>query len=117
EGLPWYRAVRISHCPPGSDFVWRTGAANTPNYYLDSLPPLHETGRGSPVGVEFYDHVQYPKRYHGALLCADWSLGRIYATHLQRDKGSYKGETEIFCSGNPMNVTDLGGAPDGCVYF
>src|SRR5207244_9786497 len=47
EGLPWYRAVRICHCPPGADFVWRTGAANTPNYYVDSLPPTFETDRKS----------------------------------------------------------------------
>jgi putative heme-binding domain-containing protein len=117
EGLPWYRAVRISHCPAGSDFLWRTGAANTPNYYLDSLPPLHETGRGSPVGVEVYDHTYYPKRYSGAVLVADWSLGRIYSTHVNRSKGTYSAEVEIFCSGNPMNVTDLAVAPDGCVYF
>lgn len=117
EGLPWYRPVRVSHCPPGSDFVWRTGAANTPNYYLDSLPPLHETGRGSPVGVEFYDHPFYPAKYRGALLLADWSLGRIYAVHGRRSKGSYECDVEIFCSGNPMNVTDLAVAPDGCVYF
>ncbi len=81
-GLPWYRAVRINHCTPGSDFVWRTGAANTPNYYLDSLPPLHETGRGSPVGVEFYDHRLFGEKYRGAFLMADWSLGIIYAVHL-----------------------------------
>ncbi|HYT90487.1 MAG TPA: hypothetical protein VEL76_17405, partial [Gemmataceae bacterium] len=51
ENLPWYRAVRVCHCPPGADFVWRTGAANTPDYYIDSVPPVLETGRGSPVGL------------------------------------------------------------------
>ena len=65
EGLPWYRAVRVCHCPPGSDFLWRTGAANTPAYYLDSLPPVLETGRGSPTGVEFYDHDAFPSHYRG----------------------------------------------------
>src|SRR5262249_12125140 len=64
-GLPWYRPVRICHCPPGSDYVWRTGAANTPNYYIDSLPPLYETGRGSPVGLEFYDHYHFGPEYRG----------------------------------------------------
>jgi glucose/arabinose dehydrogenase len=61
EKLPWYRAVRVCHCPSGADFVWRTGAANTPDYYLDSLPPLYETGRGSPVGMEFYEHYMFPE--------------------------------------------------------
>jgi putative heme-binding domain-containing protein len=117
EGLPWYRAVRVSHVTPGSDFVWRTGAANTPNYYLDSLPPLYETGRGSPVGVEVYDHHAFGPKYRGALLLADWSLGIIYAVHLKRSGATYKATVERFCTGTPMNVTDLAVGPDGAVYF
>ena len=84
EGLPWYRAVRVCHCTPGADFLWRTGAANTPDYYSDSLPPLHETGRGSPVGLEFYDHTVFPEKYRGTYFMADWSIGVIWAVHLQR---------------------------------
>lgn len=117
EALPWYRAVRVCHCPPGADFLWRTGAANTPDYYVDSLPPLLETGRGSPVGVEFYDHHAFPERYRGAFFMADWSLGLIYAVHLKRDGATYQGTTERFCTGKPMNVTDLAVGPDGAIYF
>lgn len=117
EGLPWYRAVRAVHCPPGSDFVWRTGAANTPDYYLDSLPPLLETGRGSPVGVEFYDHHAFPERYRGAFFMADWAIGTIYAVHLTRDGASYKAKAEKFITGSPMNVTDTVVGPDGALYF
>lgn len=118
EALPWYRAVRVCHCPPGADFVWRTGAANTPNYYIDSLPPLHETGRGSPVGLEFYDHNVFPEKYRGAYFMADWSLGIIYAVILERDGATYKAKAvERFCTGNPMNVTDLEVGPDGAIYF
>lgn len=117
EALPWYRAVRVCHCPPGADFLWRTGAANTPDYYVDSLPPLLETGRGSPVGVEFYDHHVFPERYRGAFFMADWSLGLIYAVHLKRDGATYQGTTERFCTGKPMNVTDLAVGPDGAMYF
>ncbi len=117
EGLPWYRAVRVCHCPPGADFVWRTGAANTPDYYIDSLPPTVETGRGSPVGVEFYDHIQFPEKYHGAFFMADWAIGVIFAVHLERDGASYKGKVERFCVGAPMNVTDLVVGPDGALYF
>jgi putative heme-binding domain-containing protein len=115
--LPWYRAVRVCHCPPGADFVWRTGSANTPDYYIDSLPPLLETGRGSPVGLEFYDHVVFPEKYRGAYFMADWSLGVIYALHLDRAGASYKGKAERFCQGNPMNVTDIAVGPDGALYF
>ncbi|MCC6417807.1 MAG: hypothetical protein IT429_06110 [Gemmataceae bacterium] len=117
EGLPWYRAVRVCHCAPGADFVWRTGAANTPDYYLDSLPPTAETGRGSPVGVEFYDHTAFPEKYRGAFFMADWAIGVIFAVHLERDGASYKAKVERFCSGAPMNVTDLAVGPDGALYF
>jgi putative heme-binding domain-containing protein len=117
EALPWYRAVRVNHATSGSDFVWRTGSANTPNYYLDSLPPLLETGRGSPVGVEFCDNDIFPKKYRGAFFMADWSLGIIYAVHLERMGASYKGRVEKFCVGSPMNVTDCAFGPDGALYF
>lgn len=117
EGLPWYRAVRVCHCPPGADFVWRTGAANTPDYYIDSLPPVLETGRGSPVGVEFYDHHAFPQKYRGSFFMADWAIGVIFAVHLQRDGASYKGVAERFCVGAPMNVTDVAVGPDGALYF
>jgi glucose/arabinose dehydrogenase len=118
EGLPWYRPVRICHCTPGADFLWRTGAANTPNYYIDSLPPLYETGRGSPVGLEFYEHHAFPMKYRGALFMGDWSLGLIWAARLERDGATYKAkEVEKFCQGAPMNITDLAVGPDGALYF
>jgi putative heme-binding domain-containing protein len=117
ENQPWYRPVRICHCPPGADFVWRTGAANTPNYYIDSLPPVYETGRGSPVGLEFYDHHAFPEKYRGAFFMGDWSLGLIWAVHLQRNGASYKAQVEKFCQGAPMPVTDLAVSPDGAIVF
>src|SRR5262249_37293759 len=117
EKLPWYRAVRVCHCPSGADFVWRTGAANTPDYYIDSLPPVLETGRGSPVGMEFYEHHVFPKKYRGALFMGDWSLGIIWAVHLERRGAGYTGRAEKFCQGAPMNVTDLTVGPDGALYF
>ncbi|MGL4552087.1 MAG: hypothetical protein ACRC33_12980, partial [Gemmataceae bacterium] len=117
EALPWYRAVRILHCPPGADFVWRTGAANTPNYYLDSLPPLHETGRGSPVGVCSYDHPAFGPKYRGAVFCADWSIGVLYALLPKVNGATYGGEVERFCTGTPMNITDVEAGPDGALYF
>jgi putative heme-binding domain-containing protein len=117
ENQPWYRPVRVCHCPPGADFVWRTGAANTPNYYVDSLPPIYETGRGSPVGLEFYNHHAFPEKYRGAYFLGDWSLGLIWAVHLQRQGASYKAEVEKFCQGAPMPVTDLAVSPDGAIVF
>src|SRR5262249_36970302 len=117
ENLPWYRHVRICHVTPGADYVWRTGAANTPNYYIDSLSPLFETGRGSPVGVEFYDHIAFPAKYRGACFLADWSIGAIWVLKPERAGATYKGKAEKFCTGAPMNVTDLAVGPDGAIYF
>lgn len=117
EGLPWYRPVRVVHCPPGADFVWRTGAANTPNYYLDSLPPVVETGRGSPVGVTICAQPRFGSKYQGTAFVADWSIGAIYAVHLQRRGATYAGSAEKFCVGSPMPVTDLEFAKDGSLVF
>lgn len=117
EAMPWYRAVRFLHVPMGADFVWRTGAANTPNYYIDSLPPMVETGRGSPCGVAVYEHVKFPQKYRGAIFLADWSIGVIWAVHTKPDGATFKGEAEKFCIGSPLNVTDLEVGPDGCIYF
>ena len=58
--LPWYREVRSVHGIPGGDYGWRSGSGKFPAYYIDSLPPVDDLGRGSPVGVEFYQHYAYP---------------------------------------------------------
>ncbi len=115
-GLPWYRHVRVTHATPGSDFGWRTGAANQMAYLFDMLPPLVDTGRGSPVGVEYYDDTAFPEKYR-TLYLADWSIGVIYAIHMKAKGGTYEAEAERFCVGSPMNVTDLGVGPDGALYF
>ncbi|MFN4261578.1 MAG: HEAT repeat domain-containing protein, partial [Gemmataceae bacterium] len=117
EALPWYRPVRVVHCPPGAELGWRTGSSKIPAYALDTLPPILETGRGSPVGVEFYNHVRFPEKYRGAFFIGDWSLGVIYAVHLERDGASYQAKGERFCQGAPLNVTDLAVGPDGALYF
>jgi putative heme-binding domain-containing protein len=116
-GLPWYRAVRAVHVPVGGEFGWRTGSSKIPAYAVDTLPPLYDTGRGSPVGVEFYDHARFGPRYRGAFLMADWSLGIIYAVHLEKKGGTYKPTVEKLLTGTPLNVTDLEVGPDGAVYF
>lgn len=116
-GLPWYRPVRVCHVVPGADFVWRTSSANTPSYYIDSLPPTLETGVGSPTGIACYDHDAFPAKYRGALFQADWTLGLIYAVFLERSGASYRARAERFCTGVPMNVTDVAVGPDGALYF
>ena len=58
--LPWYRDVRTVHGVPGGNYGYRNGSGKMPAYYLDTLPPLRDLGRGSPVGVEFYQRSRLP---------------------------------------------------------
>jgi putative membrane-bound dehydrogenase-like protein len=116
-GQPWYRPVRINHCVPGADFGWRSGTANWPAYYYDSLPAAVDIGRGSPTGVVFYEHRQFPARYQGAFLVCDWSLGRIIAVLLRPQGASYAATWETLASGNPLNVSDIEVDRDGSVVF
>lgn len=115
--LPWYRPVRTNHVVPGGEYGWRTGSGKWPAYYPDSLPGLTDVGRGSPVGVVFYQGQAYPERYRDAFLVADWSRGRILAGFMTPDGGTYREEQVDFVLGTPMNVTDLDVGPDGFVYF
>ena len=116
-GLPWFRPVRTHHVVPGGDYGWRTGSSKWPDYFPDSLPAMTDIGRGSPVGVEFYLHHVYPKKYHGAFLLGDWSRGRIYAGLHRRVGATYEENVEELVVGRPINVTDLEVGPDGFVYY
>ncbi len=107
----------MAHVTPGSEFGWRSGWAKRPNYYLDNLPPLLETGRGSPTGVVFYNHFQFPARYHNAMFACDWSQGTIVAIRMDASGGSYQARREVFLEGRPLNATDLDVGPDGWLYF
>ena len=117
--LPWYREVRSIHGIPGGDYGHRNGSGKLPPYYIDSLPPVRDVGRGSPVGVEFYQHNVYPAEFHDAYFEGDWSRGRVLYTALRRDGASYQARTDQaeFVHGEPLNITDLEVGPDGMLYF
>lgn len=116
-GLAWYRPARVLHVAPGGEYGWRSGWANWPVYYPDQHAPVADYGRGSPTGVEFYEHDAFPARYKGALLAADWTLGRICAIFPIVKEGEYHAAVETLVQGRPLNVTDLAVGPDGAVYF
>lgn len=116
-GLPWYRPVRVVHCPIGAEFGWRNGSAKWPEYYFDSLPGILDVGRGSPTGVTFYLGNQFPKEYRDQFLICDWSQGRILAVKPERQGASYRASATELVSGQPLNCTDIEVGPDGCVYF
>ncbi len=115
--LPWYRPVRVVHCPLGAEFGWRNGSAKWPAYYFDSLPAILDVGRGSPTGVTFYQAHQFPPSYHDRMLACDWSQGRILAVKLERQGASYKATADELVTGQPLNCTDIEVGPEGSVYF
>lgn len=115
-GANWYRPTRLYHVVPGGEFGWRSGWAKWPDYHIDVVPPLAETGRGSPTGMVFYQHNTYPSRFHGAAFLADWSEGQILVASRAEEK-RYAIEQRAFLEGKPLNVTDLDIGPDGLLYF
>jgi putative membrane-bound dehydrogenase-like protein len=117
RGAPWYRPTRFNHVTAGAEFGWRSGWAKWPAYYFDSLPAALDMGAGSPTGLEFYDHAAFPAKYRGALFACDWATGRIHAVRFEQQGGSFRGTSEIFLEGRPLNATDVAVGPDGSLYF
>jgi len=115
--LPWYRGCRTVHVVPGGDYGWSTGSGKWPNYYADSLPEMNDVGRGSPVGIDFYQHNLFPGKYHDAMIMGDWSRGRIIVALPKKEGATYKSVIEDFVLGEPLNVTDLAVGPEGALYF
>lgn len=116
-GTHWYRPNRLFHVTPGAEIGWRSGWSTWPDYFIDAVPGILDTGRGSPTGATFYNHFAFPTRYHDVLFLADWSEGRILAVDLKRSGSSYTASSEVFLQGQPLNVTDLEVGPDGGLYF
>ncbi|MFM8495136.1 MAG: PQQ-dependent sugar dehydrogenase, partial [Planctomycetia bacterium] len=116
-GMPWYKPTRLNHATSGSELGWRSGSANWPAWYPDSLPALVELGPGSPVGVTFGYGTRFPARYQKALFLCDWTFGTMYAVHLDPEGSSYKATAEEFLSRAPLPLTDLTVGKDGALYF
>jgi len=113
----WYRPTTLFDVPEGGELGWRAGWAKWPEYYMDRLPNLLDTGRGSPTGATCYEHHMFPARYHQSLFLADWSEGRILNVRLKPRQAGYVAESEVFLKGQPLNVSDLEVGPDGSIYF
>ena len=116
-GSPWYRPTRVNHATSGSELGWRSGTANWPACYPDSLPALVDIGPGSPVGVAFGYGTKFPATYQRALFICDWTFGTMYAIHLETDGSTYKGTKEEFISRTPLPLTDMTIGTDGAIYF
>jgi putative heme-binding domain-containing protein len=118
-GLPWYREVRTAHQILNGNLGYRNGSGKYPAYYIDSLPPVRDVGRGSPVGVEFYTSYAYPPEFFDNLFEADWSRGRLLYTALTPSGATYTARSDRaeFVHGEPFNITDVEVGPDGLMYF
>ena len=99
-GLPWYEGCRFYHVVPGGNHGWRSPQLSQtwrkPPHFPDVVPPVCDTGRGSPTGVACYRHTAFPKQYQGGFFLADWTFGRIYHVPLKTSGSSYSGKHEIF---------------------
>lgn len=116
-GSPWYRPTRVVHATNGSELGWRSGTGCWPSYFVDSLPPILNTGPGSPVGVAFGYGAKFPAKYQQAFFICDWTFGTIYAVHLEPSGATYKATKEEFVSRSGLPLTDVVIGNDGAMYF
>jgi len=86
-------------------------------HFIDQVPPVVDTGRGSPSGAALYEHINFPLRYQGAMFFADWSEGRILSMRTEASGAGVVGEVSTFVTGKPMNVCDLAVDPFGALCF
>lgn len=115
---PWYRPTRICHVVSGGEFGWRNGAGKRPAFYEDNLPAVLDIGPGSPTGTTFGYGAKFPQKYQDALYALDWSWGKLYAVHLERNGSTYTATKEEFLTGAPLPITDAIINPvDGAMYF
>ena len=117
RGMPWYRPTMIFDAVAGGDYGWRSGWAKFPMHFIDQVPPVVETGSGSPTGAALYEHINFPLRYQGAMFFADWSEGRILSMRTESRGAGVVGEVKTFATGKPMNVCDLAVDPFGALCF
>lgn len=116
RGLPWYRPSRLYHVIPSAEFGWRSGWAKMPDYFVDALPGILDTGASRPTGAVFYDHVYYPAKFQNCLMLADRAQERILAVSLTDKGASYEAASHVLMEGHPFQPVDLDVGPDGCLY-
>jgi len=119
KGHPFYRPTNVAHVISGADLHFRTdsGTRKRPQYDIDAWQSVVYLGSGSPTGVTFGTGAKFPARYQDAMYLSDWSYGNIYAVHLQPDGSTYRGDAELFASGQPFGPGDIVVNPnDGAMY-
>ena len=117
-GAPWYRPTRICMAISGGEFGYRFGTGPWPDYSEDSLPPVCNTGLGSPTGLTFGTGAKFPAKFQQALYGEDWAYGKILVFYMVPEGAGYKATFETFISGKPFDPTAMVIDPtDGAMYF
>lgn len=116
-GSPWYRPTRVNHVTSAGEFGWRSGSAKWPEYFADSNGAVINVGPGSPTGISFGHHSNFPAFYQDKLFVCDWTFGTIYTVEMEENGSSYTGTKQEFLHGNPLNVSAMRFGPDGHMYF
>lgn len=116
-GTPWYRPTRVNHVTSASEFGWRPGSAKWPEYFADSNGAVINIGPGSPTGISFGHHSNFPAPYQDKLFICDWTFGSIYLIDMEEDGSSYVGTKTEFLNGQPLNISAMRFGPDGHMYF
>ncbi|MBL8752727.1 MAG: c-type cytochrome [Planctomycetes bacterium] len=116
-GSPWYRPTRVNHVTSASEFGWRAGSAKWPEYFADGNGSVVDIGPGSPTGMSFGHHSNFPDLYQDKLFLCDWTFGTIYTVELEENGSSYTGTKQEFLTGTPLNVSAMRFGPDGHMYF
>ena len=117
--LPWYLPTRVFQLLPMSNAGWVTAGWKRPADWADMPPVIGSFGRGSPTGVVCYQHVQFPREFHGALFALDWTLGRILALPLEQEGSVWKSTPIEFAAGHNQfgfAPTDIEVGHDGSLY-
>ena len=116
-GTPWYRPTRVNHVTSASEFGWRPGSAKWPEYFADSNGAVINIGPGSPTGISFGHHSNFPAPYQDKLFICDWTFGSIYLIDMEEHGSSYVGTKTEFLNGQPLNISAMRFGPDGHMYF
>ena len=116
-GSPWYRPTRVNHVTSASEFGWRSGSAKWPEYSADSNGAVVNVGPGSPTGISFGHHSNFPGYYQDKLFVCDWTFGTIYTVDMEESGSSYTGTKKEFLHGSPLNIAAMRFGPDGNMYF
>ena len=114
--LPWYRPTRIFEALPGTHAGWVSPSWKRPDYFPEMPPVSANCGRGSPTGMVFYRHHQFPAPYRGALFALDWTFGRMFSIPLSRDNSHLSGQASEFLSATGefgFAPTDIAVTPSG----